>query len=172
MGLLHLRVIEMGLFSRKQKAHPGTPSSAAGGPGVVNGGIAIGYMPGFYVDSPQYVPGENVVAPKIGRFRIPEEITSGIDESEPTAYNLHYTQRPQPDRGGALNFSYDLYGLPLNDVCGPWMVARSPTRPFGSFPTAFFQEAAVTNIGGLIPGQLQHQPLLDPNAPGSGYDFG
>ena len=34
------------------------------------------------------------------------------------------------------------------------------------------QEAAVTNIGGLIPGQLQHQPLLDPNAPGSGYDFG
>lgn len=135
--------------------------------------------------SPQYLPGEAPArkfpgadnnAPawdgyNLAPVRIPETVTSGFDEHEPVDFQLHYTRKPQPDRGGALNYSYDLYGLPLGDVCGPWMVANAPYQPIGSRPLAYYQTAPLTSIGGLIPGQLISQPLLDPNGVESGYDI-
>lgn len=123
--------------------------------------------------NPQLYPGENVMnKPPPVMVKVPGVLTDGFNDSEEQQAHLHYTERAQPDLGGALNFSYDLYQLPLVEPAGPWMVARHPTKPLGSFPTAFFQEAVVTSIGGLIPGQFIHQPLLDPNAPGSGFDYG
>ena len=165
----------MGVFgNRKTKPLPGTPSSTEGGPGIIDQHIQVGYNPGFYRSSPQWYPGENINTrnPTQNLIVVPETITDGINEDPNQQARLHYTFKPQPDIGGALNYSYDLYQLPLNNVCGPWMVAQHPTKPLGSNPTAFFQEAPVTSIGGLIPGQVVHQPLLDPNSPGSGFDYG
>jgi len=106
------------------------------------------------------------------RYKVhPASVTSGFDESQNQQWQLHYILRAQPDIGGALDFAYANYGLPLQNVCGPWMVARHPTRPLGSQPLAFFQTAPVTSIGGLIPGQIIAQPLLDPDGPGSGFDI-
>ena len=98
-------------------------------------------------------------------------VTSGFNDDMEQGWSLHYGLRVQPDIGGALNFAYENYGLPLDNVCGAWMVARNPTMPIGSRPLAFFQNAPITGIGGLIPGQIIAQPLLDPDSPGSGYDI-
>jgi hypothetical protein len=103
--------------------------------------------------------------------RYPEIITSGFYDNETQSFALHYGYREQPDLGGALNYAFENYGLPLNDVCGPWMVARWPISPIGSRPLAFYQTSPETSIGGLIPGQVISQPLLDPSNMGSGYDI-
>lgn len=128
---------------------------------------------------PQYLPGEAPAQLNPGALNEniqfqpqgPETLTSGFIDSDIQNFHLSYGYRTQPDRGGALNYAYELYGLPLSDVCGPWTVARHPYKPIGSQPVAFFQTAVQTSIGGNIPGQVISQPLLDPNNPGAGYDI-
>jgi hypothetical protein len=120
--------------------------------------------------APATYPGSNVAMSHKRPKRSPATVTTGFDDTQYQAWALHYGFRTQPDVGGALNYAYELYGIPIDNVCGPWMVARHPTMPIGSRPMAFFQNAPLTSIGGLIPGQVIAQPLLDPNGPGSGYD--
>lgn len=129
---------------------------------------------------PQYLPGEapaqlnpgllneNISYVSHGR---PEVVTAGFHDADIQDFHLSYGYRRQPDMGGALDYAYQLYGLPLINHCGPFMVARHPWQPLGSQPVAFFHTAVETSIGGLIPGQVISQPLLDPNNPGSGYDI-
>ena len=98
-------------------------------------------------------------------------LNEGLHEGETAKFELHYQHREQPDLGGALDYAYCNYGLPLDNVAGPWMVARRPFRPYGSPPLAFFAVQVPTSVGGLIPGQIISQPLLDPRGPGYGYDI-
>ena len=128
--------------------------------------------------NPQYLPGTGAandvaVASNI-KMKVasnPAVTTTGFDESDLDTYSLSYGNRSQPDVGGALNYAYENYGLPLNNVCGPYMVATHPTKPIGSQPVQYFQVAPVTSLGGLVPGQVISQPLLNPNDPYSGIDI-
>ena len=127
--------------------------------------------------SPQYLAGEAPATRPPGSASElimlaahgPAVVTEGFHDNAVQPFALHYSFKEQPDLGGALNYSYDLYGLPLDNTCGPWMVATHPTRPLGSAPLAFFHVAPITSIGGLIPGQVISQPLLSPDNPGAGY---
>lgn len=96
-------------------------------------------------------------------------VTSGFDDNELHTVHLHYTERAQPDLGGALNFSYDLYALPLQDILGPFMGAREQFRTVTPV-TAYFQQAPLTGMGGTFVGTFVFQPLLDPNNP-NGFDM-
>lgn len=111
--------------------------------------------------------------PNIGRHHPHDHyqiVTDGFDDSEILSMQLHYTERSQPDLGGALNFSYDLLELPVYPVTGPFMVPN-PHKTFRTVGpvTAYFQQAPVTGMGGTFTGGFQFQPLLDPNIPG-GFD--
>lgn len=110
--------------------------------------------------------------PRKGRTTVPAHnaiVTSGFDENEGHTVHLHYTERLQPDLGGALNFSYDLYALPLKNLTGGFMAARGGFRTTTP-PTAFFQQAPVTSLGGTVSGSFAFQPLLDPTNP-AGFDI-
>lgn len=132
------------------------------------------------VKNPQYNPG---VSPGFNRNypgslnrdingnSAPLTVTSGFYEDEYHYFTLTYGRREQPDRGGALKYAYENYGLPLNDVCGPFMVASNPSRPIGSPVLNYNNISVPTNVGGLVPGQFISQPLLDPNGNGSGFDI-
>lgn len=96
-------------------------------------------------------------------------VTSGFDDNEAHTVHLHYTERLQPDLGGARNFSYDLYALPLQNVGGQFMIARDGFRTMTA-PTAFFQQAPITSLGGTVTGSFAFQPLLDPSNP-AGFDI-
>jgi hypothetical protein len=96
-------------------------------------------------------------------------VTYGFDDNELHSVHLHYTERAQPDLGGALNYSYDLYALPLQDVVGPFVAAGTYFRTVQQVP-AFFQQAPETGMGGTFTGSFAFQPLLDPNNP-SGFDI-
>lgn len=100
-----------------------------------------------------------------GHFAV---VTAGFDDNELHTVQLHYTERQQPDLGGALNYSYDLYALPLQNVLGPYVGARSEFRTVTPV-TAYFQQAPVTGMGGTFVGTFAFQPLLDPNNP-NGFD--
>lgn len=102
---------------------------------------------------------------------VPIQVTSGFDDSDIQEFHLHYTERAQPDRGGGLNFSYDTYGLPINDIAGAFMVPARKFSILGPPPSRYFQQAPITNTGGTFAGSFVNQPLLDPNAPGSGLDY-
>jgi hypothetical protein len=93
-------------------------------------------------------------------------VTSGFDDNELHSVHLHYTERQQPDLGGALNYSYDLIALPLTDIVGPF-VANPLINSFRTTtpPTGYFQQAPLTGMGGTFTGQFVFQPLLDPNNP-------
>lgn len=124
------------------------------------------YNPGVTteVNPGQYNP--NIVA----QLQHPAVVTSGFHDNEIQAFNLSYGLRQQPDLGGALNYAYENYGLPLTDILGAFMGARRTFLPFGSAPLAFFSQTVPTGIG-TIPGQFVGQPLLNPQGPGSGYDI-
>jgi hypothetical protein len=101
----------------------------------------------------------------------PAVVTPGFRDAPPRGgFLLNYIKKTQPDVGGALNYAYDNYGLPLQDVAGAFMVARTPYRPIGGVPLQFFAQSVPTGIG-TIPGQLISQPLLNPQGPGAGYDI-
>jgi hypothetical protein len=144
----------MGLFNRTKKIanHPGNPN----------------YFKGV---EPGHTPRPPGSRSNMNYARKEGTLSHGFEEDDVSHFTLHYGLRQQPDQGGALNYAYELYGLPLDNVCGSWMVARHPTRPLGSQPLAFFQLAPVTSIGGLVPGQFISQPLLNPDDPGSGFDI-
>jgi hypothetical protein len=91
-------------------------------------------------------------------------VTSGFNDNELHTVQLHYTERVQPDLGGARNFSYDLLALPLQDITGPFVAAASQFR-LTMMPTAYFQQAPLTGMGGTFTGSFAFQPLLDPNNP-------
>lgn len=91
-------------------------------------------------------------------------VTTGFDDDPAHTVHLHFSERVQPDLGGALNFSYDLYALPLYNVGGPYMIAKSGFRTVTP-PTAFFQQAPTTGMGGTFVGTFAYQPLLDPSNP-------
>lgn len=100
----------------------------------------------------------------------PVVLTSGFDHNPNDTLVLHYTERAQPDLGGALNYSYDLYALPLGDITGGFTaVARS----FRTVTPASgqWQQAPITAMGGNITGIFHFQPLLDPFSAGNGYDI-
>ena len=96
-------------------------------------------------------------------------VTSGFDDNELHTVQLHYTEHVQPDLGGALNFSYDLYAIPLTDIVGPYVAAAGGFRTVAPV-TAYFQQAPITGMGGTFVGTFAFQPLLDPNNPGNGFD--
>lgn len=138
--------------------------------------LVVGQNPQYFVNGGQTFPDDNTVTPQWAadeglRGRMPFTVTSGFWEDELHTFHLSYGYRQQPDMGGALDYAYENYGLPLNDVCGPFMVARHPTMPIGARPLAYYQTAPDTSIGGLIPGQVISQPLLDPRNPAAGYDI-
>jgi hypothetical protein len=97
-------------------------------------------------------------------------VTSGFDDNELHTVQLHYTERQQPDLGGALNFSYDLYAIPITDILGPFVGAAGGFRTVAPV-TAYFQQAPITGMGGTFVGTFAFQPLLDPNNPGNGFDI-
>lgn len=101
----------------------------------------------------------------------PAVVTAGFDDCglHPDA-TLNYGFRPQPDVGGALNYAYENYDLPLVQPAGPFMVARAPFRPMGSAPLQAWPVSVPTGAG-LFPGQMISQPLLNPQGPDSGYDI-
>lgn len=138
---------------------------------------AMGGNPQYYSSVPTSRPALNAQMLPVSNdeeltpVRMPETVTTGFVENEPYEFSLHYGRRAQPDVGGALNYAYENYGLPLVDVCGAFMVAKFPIPPIGSRPMMFYQTSPETSIGGLIPGQLISQPLLNPMDLGSGYDI-
>jgi hypothetical protein len=127
---------------------------------------------------PQYEPGVRPPVLRPGQLnpniRVKSShkavVTTGFDDSGATKFALSYGFRQQPDRGGALNYAYENYGLPLYNVAGAFMVARRPPNPFGSVALTYFPVSVPTGIG-TIPGQVISQPLLDPQGPGSGFDI-
>lgn len=149
------------IFARAKQInlHPGNPQYFAGeAPGGLSG----------IIQGPGHPP--SATNQEINYKKFHSTLNSGF-ASTATDSAMRYGYRKQPDVGGALDFAFLNYQLPLDNQCGWWMVARHPTRPIGSVPLAFFQMAPVTSIGGLIPGQVISQPLLDPNGYGSGYDI-
>jgi hypothetical protein len=127
---------------------------------------------------PQFEPGVRPPVLKPGQFNTkinvksthPAVVTTGFDDTGASKFALSYGFRQQPDRGGALNYAYQNYGLPLYNVAGAFMVARHPSKPFGSMPLTYFPVSVPTGIG-TIPGQVISQPLLDPQGPGAGFDI-
>jgi hypothetical protein len=159
-----------GIFKKARKVPSANPDmrpefQANGSPqyfvGVEPAGSAkqSGFRPG------SYNAGMNFVRPTH-----PAVVTPGFDDSHCQDWALHYTERQQPDRGGALNFSYDLYGLPLVQPSGAFMTARTPFMPIGSVPMQQWPVSVPTGAG-LFPGQVISQPLLNPQGPSDGYDI-
>ena len=92
----------------------------------------------------------------------------GIDKRE-GAFDLHYTLRPQPDLGGARNYSYDNKQRPLHDICGTAVVVP-PIPPIGCRPLQPIQQTVLTGAGRWS-GQIFSAPLIDPDNPSiSGYN--
>lgn len=98
-------------------------------------------------------------------------VTPGFEDCGAPSATLNYSLKSQPDVGGALNYSYDNYELPLQQPAGAFMVARAPFRPLGATPLQMWPVSVPTSVGGLIPGQVISQPLLNPQGPDSGYDI-
>ncbi len=128
--------------------------------------------------NPQYNRGVAPAKPNPGSYnpdivaqlQHPAVVTSGFHDNEIQNFHLSYGLRQQPDLGGALNYAYENYGLPLEDILGAFMGARHPFRIFGSQPLTYFNQSVPTGIG-TIPGQFIGQPLLNPQGPGAGYDI-
>lgn len=99
----------------------------------------------------------------------PAVVTPGFNDCE-ADYTISYGLRSQPDRGGALNYAYESYELPLQQPAGAFMVAMNPTRPLGATPLQIWPSAVPTGAG-LFPGQVISQPLLNPQGPDTGYDI-
>jgi hypothetical protein len=99
----------------------------------------------------------------------PAVVTPGFDDCGGD-YVLSYGLRQQPDVGGALNYAYESYDLPLVQPAGPFMVAKTPFKPFGATPLQMWPVSVPTGAG-LFPGQVISQPLLNPQGPDSGYDI-
>jgi hypothetical protein len=131
---------------------------------------------------PQYLPGvapagsmtqAGMHNPNLQRHhhtRGPAVVTSGFDDSMEQQFHLSYGLRAQPDVGGALNFAFENYGIPLVQPGGAFMVARHPIPPIGNKPLAFYPQAVPTGLG-LVPGQMISQPLLNPQGPNAGIDI-
>lgn len=114
----------------------------------------------------------NEGSPNYVRPNHPAVVTSGFEDcGDQPFHGLNYGFRDQPDRGGGLNYAYENYGLPLVQPAGAFMVARQPTRPFGAIPMQAWPAAVPTSLGGLVPGQMISQPLLNPQGPDSGFDI-
>lgn len=151
---------------RPHFTHPSSPQYT---PGVEPAGSAR--QEGFRAPyaRPGYTPSDgnpNFVAPNHPAIVTPGFDDCGCHESA----QLNYGYRPQPDRGGGLNYAYENYGLPLQQPAGAFMVAQMPFRPFGSAPLQAWPTSVPTGAG-LFPGQVISQPLLNPQGPDSGYDI-
>lgn len=165
-----------GLFAKAKRApssDPSRPQHAADGSPQYNYGVepaGSAMADGFR--APYARPGYNDGPANYVEPNHPAVVTAGFDDCGcDNSAQLNYGFRAQPDRGGALNYAYENYGLPLVNVAGPFMVARAPFQPIGSPSLQAWQTAPVTSIGGLIPGQVISQPLLNPQGPDSGYDI-
>lgn len=154
--------------SSDDKPHFSHPSSPQYMPGVEPAGSARSDMGAPYV-RPGYGPKDG--PPNYVPVNHPAVVTPGFDDcGQINEAQLNYGLRPQPDRGGALNYAYENYDLPLVQPAGAFMVARAPFMPFGSMPLQAWPYSVPTGIG-LIPGQVISQPLLNPQGPDSGYDI-
>lgn len=142
--------------SRRQFAHPNSPQY---NPGVEPAGSAAR-------DSEKNFQGVGYVQPNH-----PAVVTAGFDDCGcQNAAQLNYGFRQQPDVGGALNYAFENYGLPLVQPAGPFMVARNPFSPIGA-PSMQAWQVSVPTGAGLFPGQVISQPLLNPQGPDTGYDI-
>lgn len=89
-------------------------------------------------------------------------------------YGIHYTERPQPNPGGARVYSYDTEALPLYTPIGPGVQNR---RQFLSYPSNQVvwqnQAIALTTVGnpGNLAGTLGGSGLIDVSGDGSGVPF-
>lgn len=149
-----------------QFTHPSSPQYM---PGVEPAGSAR--QDGFKAPSMPRDGTTGEQSPNYVKPNHPAVVTAGFDDCgcQPSA-QLNYGYRQQPDVGGALNYAYENYDLPLVQPAGPFMVARAPFRPMGSAPLQAWPVSVPTGIG-LIPGQVISQPLLNPQGPDSGYDI-
>lgn len=107
-----------------------------------------------------------------GRAQLPVNavVTDGFDENMNDVVHLHYTERAQPDLGGALNYSYDLYALPLGNVTGAFTAVAHSFQTVAQ-ASGQWQQAPITASGGNVTGIFHFQPLLNPFGEGSGYDI-
>lgn len=119
--------------------------------------------------APYAKPGTNDAPPNYVKPDHPAIITAGFHEGDGD-YVLSYGLRAQPDVGGALNYAYESYDLPLSQPAGAFMVAATPFKPFGATPLQAWPTAVPTGAG-LFPGQVISQPLLNPQGPDNGYDI-
>lgn len=151
--------------SRPQFDHGSNPNFL---PGVEPAGSAR--QDGF--EAPYVRPGYNVDGnPNYVIPNHPAVVTPGFDDCGCNdSAQLNYGFRQQPDVGGALNYAYENYGLPLVQPAGAFMVAKTPFRPFGAAPLQAWQVSVPTGLG-LVPGQVISQPLLNPQGPDSGFDI-
>lgn len=137
--------------TRAQFSHPNSPQYTAG---ITPAGTAR--QEGF----------TNYVRPSH-----PAIVTAGFDDCGCDASaQLNYGLREQPDVGGALNYAYENYGLPLVQPAGAFQVARHPFHPIGA-PSMQVWPVSVPTGAGLFPGQVISQPLLNPQGPDTGYDI-
>jgi len=150
-----------GIFAKARKApsHGGNPQYETGVEPAGSARQPGAFQPGSYNGAMEYVVPNH-----------PAVVTPGFDDCGCDTFALHYSEKRQPDIGGALNFSYDNYGLPLVQPGGAFMVARMPFMPIGS-PAMQAWPVSVPTGAGLFPGQMISQPLLNPQGPNSGYDI-
>lgn len=142
--------------------HPSSPQYL---PGVEPAGSA--QRDGFL--APYQRPGVNQGPAYYVKPNHPAVVTPGFCD-EDADYVISYGFRQQPDVGGALNYAYETYDLPLVQPAGAFMVAAQPFRPFGATPLQMWPVSVPTGSG-LFPGQVISQPLLNPQGPDSGFDI-
>jgi hypothetical protein len=109
-------------------------------------------------------------SPNYVRPNHPAVVTPGFEDCGDGSFVLSYGLRQQPDVGGALNYAYESYDLPLVQPAGAFMVALTPFKPLGSTTLQIWPTSVPTGAG-LFPGQVISQPLLNPQGPDSGFDI-
>ena len=87
----------------------------------------------------------------------------------PQPFVMHWTERKQPDLGGALNYSWDAFQRPVKEMLGTSMAPSRMPRPIGQPPMEYQGKRPLTGMG-VYTGNIVHQPLTDPSGPaGGGY---
>lgn len=97
----------------------------------------------------------------------PYNLSFDDGSNSPTQFVLHWTERPQPDLGGALNYSFDTRQEPIKEMLGTAICVWRPFKPIGQSPLIPLLARPVAGIG-VVTGTLVHQPLIDPTGTGPG----
>jgi hypothetical protein len=82
-------------------------------------------------------------------------------------FKMHWTSRPQPDLGGALNFSFDSRQEPIREILGTAICVWNPWKPIPNTPLIPLLMRPAGGLG-VFTGTIVHQPLTDPTGLGAG----